>query len=63
MNPETLEQKKRILAKLMLVEDRDLLRLVETLLDQPCRGGDSQPEQVGILVGDVLRVLKGAQNN
>ena len=62
MYPEVLSLRKRILAKTMMVEDREVLRLVETFLDQPA-SGCRDPEDVGRLVRDVLRVLTGAQVN
>lgn len=63
MYPEILAHRKRILAKVMAAEDLELLRLVETLLDRPFAAADTEPEQVGVLVSDVLRALTGSQTN
>lgn len=62
MYSETLALRKRILAKAMVVGNLEILRLVETLLDQP-GSGRRDPEVVGSLVRDALRVLSGRQLN
>jgi hypothetical protein len=61
-NFDILSQRKRILAKVMSVEDTEVLRIVETLLDQP---GFSvcDSDEVGRLMRDMLRVLTRAGHN
>jgi hypothetical protein len=65
MNSERLDilaQRKRILAKLMSVDDTEVLNIVETLLDQP-GGNVGDSDEVARLMRDMLRVLTGAGRN
>jgi hypothetical protein len=61
MNERTLVLKKRILSRVVRVDDPQLLGVVDLLLERAEEGGDASPATCEAILHEVARVLRGGR--
>ena len=61
MNERTLVLKKRILSRVVRVDDPQLLGVVDLLLERAEEGGDASPATCEAILHEVSRVLRGGR--
>jgi hypothetical protein len=59
MDERTLTLKKRILSRVVRVDDPELLRLVDLLLERGEEGGAASPAACEAILHEVARALRG----